>query len=160
MNILSKLVDKFGDVSLEFNFLKNKLTELEKEKSPFEQWLPFEMYFQAGKEQYTYEEERSQAFNLFELERVIEKLQEIINTKQSGREITEFNFSNLDASFDLNFYDSLEVGEVYVDFWINLGTYYPEKEIGYNKGYRFIVTIDSLNQFVESLNDYKYLIYK
>lgn len=154
MNILSKLVDKFNDVSLEIIFLKNEITELEK-KSSFEQWLPFEMHFQAGEEEYNYAKETSQAFNLFEIERFIEKLQEIIETKESGGEITAFEFSNLDASFDLNFYDPLEEGEIYVDFWINLGTYYPEKEVGYNKGYRFIVTIACLKQFVESLSEYK-----
>jgi len=47
--------------------------------------------------------------------------------------------------------DPLEDGEIYMEIWLNIGTITDGELSGYDKGFRFVVKLDTFIEFTSEL---------
>jgi len=50
--------------------------------------------------------------------------------------------------FSLHFYETYEDNEINIELWIIMGVLTEGKSHGYNRGFDFVVTLDSLEKFL------------
>lgn len=69
-----------------------------------------------------------------------------------NKKIERFEFFSSEAFFEINFYDTGEINEVYVEFWMNMGTLTQGIEYGYDSGVKFCIDLPCLIKFQKELS--------
>ncbi|MCP4112899.1 MAG: hypothetical protein GY749_46470, partial [Desulfobacteraceae bacterium] len=67
-----------------------------------------------------------------------------LKKKKKGKTIENYDFCSCEAYFEMSVYDPFEKNELYIDLWINMGSLTDGTVHGYDKGFRFTVTLDSM----------------
>ncbi|HBY20244.1 MAG TPA: hypothetical protein DEG71_04435, partial [Clostridiales bacterium] len=122
-------------------------------RNDFENWIPFELSLKTENEEYHYEQEKGATFTLYELKEFITKFQDIINSKKNGCKVYKFEFSSSEAYFDIILKDPLEENLITIEIWINIGSITNGKFFGYDKGFRFDVSLNGFELFTSSIKE-------
>lgn len=150
---MPKLNDREGNVSLELNIIDNNFLDVQFSRQDYENWIPFEFVLNVGGERYAYIPDMGATFTVYEIKNLITKLEQIANSKIFKKSFDKFEFSSTERYFDLIIYDPLEDEEIYIEIWINMGTITNGKVSGYDKGFRFIVKLDSFIKFTNEIKE-------
>jgi hypothetical protein len=150
---MAKLFDVSGDVQFELNIMKNDRLDVDIKRDHRENWIPFVMNFIAKNERFIYLEDKYMAFTLYELNDLLKNLDLIVRDKSKKKEVGNYEFYCLESYFGMVVYDPLEDNEIYIDFWVNMGSYDSKSSYYYDKGYRFVVELDVLSLFVDDLRN-------
>lgn len=148
---MPKLTNVQKKVLLEINLLKNEFLDIEPSRSDSENWIPFELNLIIENERLAYESKDGATFSCLEIKNMITSIDEIIQLKSNNRNFKRYEFSTSECYFDLVFYDPFEENEVYMELWINIGALTKGQLYGYDKGYRFVVSLDGIMEFTNAL---------
>jgi hypothetical protein len=149
-----------NNVLLEICLINNSLLDVELSRNDIENWIPFTFLLKVLDEKYVYADKDGATFTLCEIKNFISGVQKLINLKKSNPTYTqieffkseEFVFFNLEANFGIIVYDPFDENELGIKVWINIGTYSKGKIVGFDKGYDFVVSLNSVENFINELN--------
>jgi hypothetical protein len=146
------------NIIFELNLTKNQYLDINN-PSKYESWIPFVLKLLINGKVYAYSEEQCASFTCFEIENFLMKLENIIYRKKNKLEFDRYEYSSSEAYFDFIIYDPLEENEVYIEIWINIGTYSKGELFGFDEGVRFVTTIAKLDSFrTELYNQMKQIL--
>lgn len=148
------------NVMFKLDLLNNRYLDIKKERTDFENWIPFILRLKVGDKVYNYSEEQGATFTIYEIKNLITKLENIVALKENSLEFNRYEFSSSEGYFDFVIYDPLEANEVYIEIWINIGLNTEGAMIGYDDGVRFVTTIECLDCFKNELkNQLQQMVY-
>lgn len=127
--------------------------DIKKERSNFENWIPFIFNLIINERVYKYSEEQGVTFTIFEIENFIAKLEDIVTLKEKNLEFNRYEFSSSEGYFEFIIYDPLEENEAYIEIWINTALNSEGVMFGYDDGVRFVTTIECLDCFKNELRN-------
>lgn len=151
----------FSRVLLEINLLKNSRFDFFPNRDDYLNWIPFEFKFNIGNnEAYIYPQEYGATFSFEELKYLIkgiEGLLNIIKVRDPGdervfKETRCFKFYTLEAYFGITFTDAFD-GLIAITLWINMGSISNGIDSGYDRGFRFPVSMEDVVKFKNELKD-------
>ena len=148
---MPKLYNKGNDIALEINLIKNDFLDVQKSRHDYENWVPFEFVLNVAGEEYAYKSQLGATFSVYEIHNLIISFEEIAEKKLYKQSFEKFEFSSSECYFDIIVYDPFEDEEIYTDIWINMGTISNGETSGYDKGFRFVVKLDSFLKFTRGL---------
>lgn len=148
MAVLSNLEK---NISIEINLLNNDFLDINTDRSDYQNWIPFTLNVTINGRTLGYSSKVGATFTIFELRNLLEKLDIIINTKKTGKEIDRIELSSSEAYFDIVFYETYENNEVYIELWLNTALISNEDNCGYDEGFRFVSEINNLELFNNEL---------
>lgn len=148
---LSSLVNIEGNIIFSINLHNNEYLDIEPLRNDYENWIPFEYFLYVGNEKYHLSEKMGATFSVFELKKLINYLDSVIVSKSNNVPIDMYNFSSSEGYFDLIIYDTFEEKEIYVDLWINIASLTNGEEHGFDKGFRFVVSLKNFKDFADHL---------
>ena len=141
-----------NNVIFQLDFINNGYLDIKKERANYENWIPFVLKLIVSDKIYGYTEEHGATFTVFEIEKFIAKLEDIITFKTRNLEFSRYEFSSSEGYFDFVIFDPLEANEVYIEIWINNAINSEGIIFGYDDGVRFVTTIDCLKNFKNELS--------
>lgn len=148
------LLNDERNISIKIEFVNNGSTDIVTSREDNMNWIPFSFLMNAKDESITYTPEITPSFCISEIKYLVCKIKEILQIKRCKTYIKEpFIFISKDYLFEFTMYETKEDDLVYVDWWFNIGSLTNGNVFGYSKGFRFVVTLESLNVFVESLEN-------
>lgn len=147
-----------NNVMFELELLNNRYLDIRKERTNFENWIPFILKLKVSDKIYNYSEEQGATFTIFEIENFITKLEDIITLKEKKLEFSRYEFSSSEGYFEFVIYDPLEENEIYIEVWINTALNSEDVIFGYDEGVRFVTTIECLNCFKNELRSHLHQI--
>ncbi|MBH5318323.1 hypothetical protein I6N90_10935 [Paenibacillus sp. GSMTC-2017] len=151
---MAQLVNLENNITFKINLLRNEFLDIVDEREDFENWIPFEMVLKVGLEKYEYLNSRGATFSLFEINKLISAVENIISVKLGATSTASFervDFNSCEGFFGVSLYDTFEEQEVYTDIWINMGAISDGEIYGYDKGFRFVIRTESLSEFVNEI---------
>ncbi|MCI1695605.1 WapI family immunity protein [Aneurinibacillus aneurinilyticus] len=148
---MADLINDEKNIRLTLNLKKNGFLDIEHSREDFENWIPFELVLSAENETYSYLEQRGATLSLYETKNLIKNLEKIVRLKSSYLDIEKYEFSSSETYFELIFDETYEENLVYIELWINMGSYSGGKSFGYDKGFRFVVMLSDLKDFCDEL---------
>ncbi|MDQ0224428.1 WapI family immunity protein [Metabacillus niabensis] len=144
---MAVLINDEKNVKMTLNFIANRFLHYEDSREDFENWIPFELLLTVEKESYEYLEKRGATFTLLEAKNLINNLDKIVSEKSGNLNIEKYQFSSSEGFFELAVDETYEDDQVYIELWINVGTYSDGRSFGYDKGFRFVVSVSVLEDF-------------
>ncbi|MFJ6207367.1 hypothetical protein [Lysinibacillus sp. NPDC092081] len=148
---MANLINEEKNILFSLSVMKNEYLDFAYEREDFENWIPFTFSFDVENESFCYSEERGSTLTLYEIRNLLSSIEDIVNEKVANSEIERSEFSSSECYFDLIFYDTYEPNLVYIEVWINIGSYSDGDSYGYDKGFRFVVSVDRLKSFKNEL---------
>jgi hypothetical protein len=149
---MANLENEERNISLSIDLINNKFLDVDLQREDYENWIPFILSLNLENESYNYSEASGAALTIYEIERLLSLIEEMIEKKENNRVIEKYEFSSSECYFDLIFFDTFEVNLIYVEVWINIGSYTEGETFGYDKGFRFVVDLNSLGNFKNKIN--------
>ncbi|TXK68119.1 hypothetical protein [Paenibacillus sp. N3.4] len=149
---MAKLVDISGKISLILSFHKrNKLiTEYEDD---INNWIPIDFEINLFEESYSIYPEVNPSLNLFEINLMFSKLKASISGMQSTKIFNKVEISTFEFYYELEFNNSSEEDWIHCTVW----TFESSRTNGaihdVQRGFRFIISLESLIEFVKNLED-------
>lgn len=140
-----KLKNVLHNIEKNIEFSLNILhgnADIEYSRSDFENWLPIEFIINIDGEIYNIGEACDAMMTVFETSDLIQGLMSIINN-----DIDVYNYNSSEALFSINLALLKEDECVEFEIWINLAAITKGNNVGYDKGVRFIATIEETEQF-------------
>jgi hypothetical protein len=134
-----------GTIKLSIQLINNEFTDIVKNRSDYENYLPFNFSLEVGDQIFTIPGQPT--LTMYEAKKMLSSFEQILAEKMNDQDIKEYQFSSSEAYFEISIYDTYEKGELYTDLWINLGSLTNGKISGYQLGYRFIVRTTALKKF-------------
>lgn len=151
---MPKLINDENNIILEINLVKGELFDVEIDRDDFENWIPFVFNFIIeGKEFYSYEEESGSTFSFYEIKRMITGFESIIKDKCNRIELKRFDWGQIENYFSISLYETYEENLIGFELWIYVAPLTNGKSHGYDRGFDFLVTIDSLKAFIEEIKE-------
>jgi hypothetical protein len=150
---MAKLVNLGEDICLKLNLINSDKLDIDLKRDNRENWIPFELDFHSKDERFSYNQDFGATFTLYEIEDLLKNISLIINDKTINKKFTNYEFYCLEGYFGVVIYDSYEANEIYIDFWVNMGTYTQTSSYAYDKGYRFLVNTNALFDFINALKE-------
>src|SRR5699024_139716 len=148
---MATLVNNEKNVKVMLNLLANSFLDLERNREDFENWIPFELLLYVEKERYGYLEENGATLTLYEINNLIFSFDKIVNEKYNNQNIEKYEYSSSEGLFELIVHETYADDQVYIEMWINMGTYSNGMSFGYDKGFRFVVSVTELEDFTSGL---------
>lgn len=145
------LVNNEKNVKVILNLIANSFLDLEHNGGEFEKWIPFELLLYVEKEKYEYLEENGATLTLYEIKNLIYSFDKIVNEKYNNQNIEKYEFSSSEGFFELIADETYEEDQIYIELWMNMGTYSDGMSYGYDKGFRFVVSVNELENFNSGL---------
>lgn len=149
---MSNLKNEEKNISLSINLKNNKFLDINWQREDYENWIPFTFSLNVENENFCYSEESGATLTLYELKHLVTTIEGIIEKKNANSTIERYEFSSSECYFDLIFFDTFERNLVYLEVWVNIGSYSEGVSFGYDKGFRFVVTLESLEKFKNEIN--------
>ena len=115
-------------------------------------WIPFEFKLIVEDQIFIYNKDDNACFTLYEIRNFIDKSVSQIALKRQGS-IERYEFNCFECYYKMVIYDTLEIDQIYIDIWINMGEYTKGVVYGYDKGFRFVVDIGVFDQFINELRN-------
>ena len=140
-----------NNISLEISLENNEYLDLDISREDFENWIPFILQLKIEDESYEYVSESGATFSLHEIEQFIFQLKNIIALKEQGRFEQQYSFYCSEGFFQLILSEPLEVGILTTEIWLNMGVLTKGFSYGYDKGFRFVISVGALKTFVNEL---------
>lgn len=137
------------NIYLEINLINNKYLDLESD-SDYEKWVPFQLVLKVPGKEYAHLD-GDFTFNVYEVKQLLLNLRNKINEKKKNKKISNYSFYCSEAYFEFNLDETLEEGLLEVSLWLNMGEFTNGKYCGFYDGYRFVVTIESLESFCQKI---------
>lgn len=149
---MPKLINTENNVVMEINLIKGERFDVQIGRADFENWIPFVFNFVIEKiEMYSYAEERGATFSLEDIKIMITRFESVIKDKSEGIELKRLGWGPIENYFSIDLYETHEENKVNIDLWISVGELTLGKSYGYDRGFSFVVTTDSLKTFIEGI---------
>ncbi|MGE6577828.1 WapI family immunity protein [Paenibacillus xylanexedens] len=139
-------------MSLSMDLINNKFLDVDLQREDYENWIPFILSFYLENENYNYSEASGATLTIYEIKNLIISIEEMIEKKNNNHIIERYEFSSSECYSELIFFDTFELNLVYVEIWINIGSYTEGGTFGFDKGFRFVVNLESLGEFKNEIN--------
>lgn len=151
---MPKLINIENNVVMEINLVKNERFDVKIGRDDFENWIPFVFNFIIEKkEMYSYTEERGATFSFEDIKFMLTRFESVIKDKSEGIELKRLGWGPIENYFSIDLYETYEENKVNVDLWISVGELTLGKSYGYDRGFNFVVTTDSLKTFIEGIKE-------
>ncbi|NLK98240.1 MAG: hypothetical protein GX272_09245 [Epulopiscium sp.] len=151
---MPKLINTENNIVMELNLVKNERFDVKIGRDDFENWIPFVFDFIIEKiEVYSYTEESIASFSIEDIKIMITRFESVIKDKSEGIELKRLGWGPIENYFSIELYETYEENRVNVDLWISVGELTLGKSSGYDRGFSFEVTIDSLKTFIEGIKE-------
>lgn len=144
---MPKLYNKENNILLEVNLVSNICLDIEESRNDSENWIPFNFALNVENEVYLFKTETNPSFSVFEIRNLIANFEQVIQAKQQKEKTKKYEFSSSESYFDIIVYDPFEDNELYIELWINMGSFTRGSSKGFDKGFRFPVMIESFDKF-------------
>src|SRR5699024_2502221 len=148
---MAVLVNEEKNVKINLNFIANSFLDLKHNREDFENWIPFELSLFVEKERYEYLEENGATLTLYEIKNLIYSFDKIVYEKYNDLNIEKYEFNSSEGFFDLIVDKTYEEDQVYIEIWMNMGTYSEGMPFGYDKSFKYVVSVDELGNFNSGL---------
>src|SRR5699024_7893100 len=148
---MATFVNKENNVKVILNLLANSFLDLKHNREDFENWIPFELSLFVEEERYEYLEENGATLTLYEIKNLIYSFDNIVNEKYKDLNIEKYEFNSSEGFFELIVDETYEEDQVYIEMWINMGTYSNGMSFAYDKGFRFVISVTELEDFTSGL---------
>lgn len=156
---MPKITNPEENITLSIDLFSSEYLDVVKGRPDFENWVPFSLELECIGERYAYPPETHATFNVYEIKNILSDCKKIVEEKQSGKPFDPWTkifetwtFATLEGYFDLTISDPLEPDLIELDFWIKMGTMTNGALADYDKGFRFLVDVPVLKQFIEELS--------
>ena len=148
---MSILVNDESNISLEIQLINGENVDIDFSRSNYQNWIPFDLNMNINGESINYAESVPKTFSVGELQYLIDGLKRKVTEKRHSDELKDFVYVNTENLFELKIYDTGETDLLYVETWFNMGTLTNGDVYGFSKGFKFIVTIESIISFLSTL---------
>lgn len=148
---MSRIQNMDRNIIFELELINNSWFDYIENRSDYENWIPFNLKLSAENEKFTYLDEDGATFSLYEIQRLITEFERIIKQKANNIKVETYDFYSSEAYFEWIISDPLEEKQLTFELWINIGTYTKGRSYGYDKGYRFEVSIEEFENFTKDL---------
>lgn len=149
---MAVLRSKRGDVSFELKFLKDApFFKVDTSKPDVENWLPVIYKVIAFEESYSVISDINPTLNLFEVKNMLDKFKHVINAKISGANFNRVEISTYEFYYEIELFDPNEEDEVGVTIWLFEATRTNGELNGFDRGFRFYVSLEVLISFTNHL---------
>ncbi len=145
MNLKNVLHNIEKNIECSLNILHDNV-DVEYNRSSFENWLPIEFIINVDGEIYNIGEACDAMMTIFEYSDFLQGLKSIANG-----DIVVYKYHSSEALFSLNLELLKEDECVEFEIWINLAAITKGNSVGYDKGVRFVATIEETEQFYVNL---------
>lgn len=143
---MARMININKKVTFELKPLSNKIQILYEED--FKNWIGFSMQLKTLTECIGYSEEDCMMLSVSEVKNILNRLNNILSKEDF------FEYYSIERFFDLFIRKCKYEADVYeTELWINMGTYTDGKEYGYDKGFKFYINKDTLQNFYNNLYD-------
>lgn len=139
------------NVKIEIELLNNHFLDFEPNRSSGENWIPFTFQIIYGKHQYCFNKAQNPTFSFLELETWMSRVQEQCKNHKSKKTFETIEFYTVDAYFEIDLYDVLEVDELGLDCWINMAELSMGELFGWDEGVRCVIFREDLLKFIQEL---------
>ncbi len=151
---MATLFNDERNISVRIELIDNESTDIIKKRSDNMNWIPFNLLMNVGDDKIIFHHEVSPSLCVRELKYLIGKLWEVLQVKKRKDFIEDpFKFISKEYLFEVIIYETREDDLIYFDWWFNMGSLTNGHISGYSKGYRFVVTLESLELFTSCLED-------
>lgn len=139
-------------IVLNLSLLRNEFLSLDPNLPRTENWIPFALSLTVeGDELHQYKEAAGATLTLYEVYELITAMERVYREKLEGQTATALEFYNSEAYFELTISDNLEPDNVAIAVWFNMGSLTGGASHGYDRGYRFDVSLGELKEFAQEL---------
>lgn len=143
------LINREENVVLELNLIKNQRFDVKKERPYFENWIPFEFILRIeDSEEYSYSKQSGATFSVEDINLLIKRIESAISLKSNKKEIVRLSWGPIENYFSLHFYETYEDNQINIELWVMMAELTEGESHGYNRGFDFVVTLDSLEKFL------------
>lgn len=145
------LINLEGNVKLEFCFLNNLPEDFNSIESEFEKWIPYTLYLSTPERTIFISQDMQAFMTVYEIEKIYNGITDLLNN--TCEESKRFTHYNSESFFEISV-EYLYIDECFsVELWL-IASEYPEgKIVGYDAGFRFMVSkfemLKFLNQFYD-----------
>ncbi|MBD0380178.1 WapI family immunity protein [Paenibacillus sedimenti] len=151
--------NKEKNVFLSIDLLNNAKVDIQVDRPDFMNWVPFKFTLDLYNETYYLPiNEYSPTFNVWEIEKIINGLEEIIyamntNTLDNPNEdrFKPFEHFCSEVYFEIKVFETLETDLINIEIWLTMAEFTNGDISDYNKGFRFIVHLKVLEEFLNGL---------
>ena len=151
---MSQLYDRLNKILLEINLVFNDNIDIENHRDDYENWIPFEFKLKLeNEEEYILTKNGCETFNIQELKYMISGFESIINSKKEKKLVEEFSFESIERHFSIKVYDTYEEDSFNIDLWLIISKFNNLETYGYEKGFKYVVLLDSFIKFVLGLKE-------
>lgn len=151
---MAKLTNKENNIVIELNLIKGERFDVEIGRNDFENWIPFTFNLTVeGKEVYSYTEENYATFSMQDIKFMITRFECAIEDKSKGIELKNIGWAPIEMYFNIELYETYEENEIGFEIWIRVAPLTNGKSRGYERGFDFSVTTDSLKSFIEEIKE-------
>lgn len=100
---MANLENEERNISLSIDLINNKFLDVDLQREDYENWIPFILSLNLENESYNYSEASGAALTIYEIERLLSLIEEMIEKKENNRVIEKYEFSSSECYFDLIF---------------------------------------------------------
>jgi hypothetical protein len=146
-----------GNVVLRLRLLRNKWLDVRLGRDDGENWIPFEFSLRVDEELYEYPPEAGVTFTVHETRELLTHLSSIVAHKLAAKEFEtsfeKYEYYNLERNLGLVLEDALDEGWITIEVWLMIEDVSLGQYSGYDKGFRFVVSVDALAKFTQGLEE-------
>ncbi len=144
-----------ANVKLGFNFINNLPDDFDIANSKFEKWVPFVLNFSTSERTIAITEDMQASMTIYEVEKIYNELKNLLESIGDKKD-SRFTHYSSESFFEISF-DYLYADECFnVELWFIVAEYPEGKIVGYDVGFRFVVDISEMKNFVaEFYNRFK-----
>jgi len=146
------------NITFEFDFVHTENFDYVKERENHLNWVPFVLLLRIGdQEEYGYLKESKACLNLYEIQQffdginiLLSKINKRCNHYTSLNDFEKYSFYALECYFNFSITDAGDNMMIF-EIWLNMGEMTGGKITGYEKGIRFNVKRNDLENFLFEL---------
>lgn len=149
---MAKIINLERNLQLEIQLKSNDMLDIDPERSDNENWVPFTLCLDLPDRHSAIQENVKATMTISEIKDLIYGI-ENVKAYMDGKGDCIYTFDSSESFFGLRFESIPEDDVIEIELWINVGNQTDGKIFGFDEGVRFVVSIETINDFLMSLKE-------
>lgn len=152
---MPELHNRSGNLLVYISLLQTEGRDIAPGRPDYENWVGYTLVARVEDEVYEYPASRAAALSVYEIRELVSRLQQVAQLKAAGRPYEEsfvrYEYLSSGGYFGLTVEDPLDPEEITIELWLAMGALTHGTHVGYDRGFRFEVSLTEFERFVGHL---------